>query len=132
VTKLGINLFGGCMSLESITVDEANPVYRSENNCIILKENNTLIAGCIGSVIPDGVIGIVNYAFYSLYTLENITIPKSIKEIGFDAFRFCTNLTSITFEGTVEEWNAVILKDNWNYKVPAENVICSDGSVSLK
>jgi hypothetical protein len=29
------------------------------------------------------------------------------------------------------EWNAIEFDDDWNYGVPATEVICSDGVVSL-
>jgi hypothetical protein len=38
---------------------------------------------------------------------------------------------NITFDGTVEEWNAIILEYSWNEKVPATEVKCSDGTVKL-
>jgi hypothetical protein len=52
--------------------------------------------------------------------------------IGARAFYECSSLTSITFEGTVVEWNAISKSDSWNDQVPATEVICSDGTVSLK
>jgi hypothetical protein len=48
------------------------------------------------------------------------------------AFSNCTGLTNITFKGTEDEWNAIAKGSNWNYKVPAAEVICSDGVVKLK
>jgi hypothetical protein len=39
-------------------------------------------------------------------------------------------LTSITFEGTMEEWNNVSI-ENWYSDVPATHVQCSDGQVTL-
>ena len=58
VTSIGDFAFSGCTGLTSITVDSANTVYRSEGNCIIYKSDNTLIAGCKTSVIPNSVTSI--------------------------------------------------------------------------
>ena len=52
--------------------------------------------------IPDGVIEIGRYGFYSCQNLTNITIPSSVAKIGKDAFHWCTGLTSIE----VSEQNA--------------------------
>ncbi len=63
--------------------------------------------------------------------LTNITISNSVTSIGNRAFFNCSSLASITFEGTVEQWKAITLGDEWNYNVPATEVICSDDVVAL-
>jgi len=40
-------------------------------------------------------------AFQQNYSLVSITIPKSVTSIEADAFSGCTDLTSVTFEGTI-------------------------------
>ena len=36
-----------------------------------------------------------------------MTIPDSVTAIGFYAFTLCTNLTSVTYCGTQEQWDAI-------------------------
>ena len=94
-------------SLTSITIAKENPKYYSERNCIIETESQTLIFGCSGSVIPDGVTRIGNNAFYNCTGLTSITIPNSVTSIGEWAFYGCDNLTSITIPDSVtsiSEW----------------------------
>lgn len=85
--------------------------------------------------IPDSVTSIGYAAFgfgnHSNSKLTNITIPASVTSIGQWAFRYCTNLTTINFEGTVEQWNSIEFGTNWNMGVPATEVSCSDGTVTL-
>jgi hypothetical protein len=51
--------------------------------------------------------------------------------IGVKAFANCTSLTSITFNGTKAQWKGISLGRDWNNKVPATVVHCSDGDVTL-
>lgn len=44
---------------------------------------------------------IYSYAFYYCSGLTSITIPNSVKEIGYNAFRGCTGLVSITIPDSV-------------------------------
>lgn len=68
-------------------------------------------------------------AFVSCSSLTSIVIPDSVTSIGDYAFFECTKLESITFEGTLEQWNSIRKGTDWNYDVPATEVVCSDGKV---
>ena len=63
--------------------------------------------------------------------ITSVTIPTSIKSIGSYAFSGCTSLATINFKGTVVQWKAIEKGNHWNQDVPATEVICSDGTVSL-
>ncbi len=87
VTSIGYYpLFSGCESLEHITVEKGNSVYRSETDCLIEISTGTLIAGCKNSVIPNSVTSIGDYAFEACSSLTSITIPDSVTSIGDYAF----------------------------------------------
>lgn len=81
--------------------------------------------------IGNSVTTMGNGAFGYCYSLTSVTIPTSVTTIGSSAFEECTRLASINFEGTVEQWNAIEKSTSWNYKVPATEVVCSNGTVSL-
>ena len=50
--------------LKELTVDADNPVYYTENNCLVLKENQSLIYACHNAYIfPEGVVHIAENAF---------------------------------------------------------------------
>jgi hypothetical protein len=99
VTEIGDAPFLNCSNLISIVVAEGNKVYDSRGGCnaIIETSSNTLILGCAKTIIPEGVTGIGNAAFFGYSSLTSITIPEGVTSIGESAFAYCSNLTAITF-----------------------------------
>lgn len=104
VKKIGANALYGLTQAKSLEVDENNPYYRSENNCIIRREDNVLIAGCRTSVIPDGVTAIGEKAFFGIIDPSfTVNMPDSVTEIGEEAFSDCYNLTEIRFSKNLQK-----------------------------
>ena len=97
LSSIGENAFYRCSSLASIQVDGANTTYDSRDNCnaIIKTMDNTLVAGCKNSVIPNSVTSIGDYAFSGCTFLTSIEIPNSVTDIGNNAFLDCDNLVSV-------------------------------------
>ena len=59
----------------------------------------------VSVVLPNTLIRIGDYAFYSCHSLTSITIPASVVEIGDCAFYGCSSLASLTIEeGSVLEY----------------------------
>lgn len=101
ISKDGV--FSHCKSLTSIVVEEGNSIYDSRENCnAIIKNGNTLVAGCSNSVIPNGVETLGYGAFSGCETLKSIVIPDSVTEIGAYAFEGCTALTEVVIHDSVE------------------------------
>ncbi|MBE6621304.1 MAG: hypothetical protein E7625_08120 [Ruminococcaceae bacterium] len=117
----------------TISVAEGNENYRSVNNCLIDMTSGTLIAGGKNANIPtDGsVTAIGNFSFLNRTELTSITIPESITYVGSFAFSWCSNLNSMTYEGTMAQWKAIEKNEGWNEGVPATVVHCTDGDVPL-
>jgi hypothetical protein len=124
VKSIGIYAFYNCTGLKNVTL--------SKNTTVI---NPNMFSDCTSLTsitIPDSVTNIGAGAFMSCTSLTSITIPDSVTSIEFFAFYDCQSLASITFEGTTEEWKAIIKGSDWNESVPATVVVCSDGKVKLK
>ena len=97
VTSIGNGAFSSCDGLESFVVEGGNPNYDSRNNCnaIIETQTNTLLYGCMNTIIPNSVTSIGNWAFYNCFGLTSIEIPNSVTSIGESAFIWCSHLRSI-------------------------------------
>jgi hypothetical protein len=156
VTRIDTLALTGCTKLSSITIDSANPVYHSAGNCIIETATKILIIGCNTSVIPDdgsveiiggnafssaveltsviipeGVTEIEWYAFSDCTSLSSITIPNSVTAIQALAICFSSNLTEVTYNGTMEEWEAIEKEDEWLYDTGEYTVHCTDGDIYI-
>lgn len=96
VETIGDDVFEGCYALNKISVSSQNTTYDSRNNCnaIIETETNTLLYGCNGTTIPNGIVAISDNAFKWSY-IRSITIPGTVKRIGENAFSACCKLTSV-------------------------------------
>ena len=125
IIKMGKECFTGCRDLQSVKVSAANTHYDSRNNCnaIIETATNTLVVGCMNTVIPSSVKIIDKSAFAHCSNLTSIDIPNSVTEIrsSFNntglinvvipnsvkilegwAFAHCKQLTSVIIGDSVE------------------------------
>ena len=102
VISIASTAFSGCKYLSSITVDSANPVYDSRDNCHCLIEtaSNTVIRGG-GSRIPNSVTSIGESAYESRIGMTTIDIPNSVTTISNSAFAYCSNLKSVIIPNSV-------------------------------
>ena len=94
LTDIGKDNFELCEQLTEMIVDPANPMFDSRDSCnaIIVTSTNTLVQGCNGSTIPNGIEVIADYAFSQRRNLSHITIPDSVVYMGEFAFLCCFSL----------------------------------------
>ena len=137
VTSMGaspmgqLNPFVNCPKLVSITVDAANPTFRSNAEGILFnKEMTSLLAyprGRPGTcTIPDGVTSVGLAAFEGCDGLTEVKIPRSVTALGpypkgaSNPFQNCPKLTSIA----VDQMNAT-------YSSTADGVVFSKDKTVL-
>lgn len=103
VSSIGSSPFGGCTELASIIVNSENSAYNSHENCnaIMQTNNNTLVAGCKNTIIPNGVITIGYGAFEQCYGLESAIIPSSVTTIKDNAFAYCNKMKTLVIPESV-------------------------------
>ena len=123
ITSIGEVAFADCHSLTSIVI----PDSVTSIGTFAFVDCNSLSS----VVLSNSITSLDSEIFSGCYSLTSITIPNGVTIISSGAFFYCTDLTCITFNGTVAEWNEIFKGYDWNYGVPATEVICSDGTVSL-
>ena len=54
-----------------------------------------------------------SFMFVQCTALESLTISINCKTFGSNMLTYCESLTTITYEGTKEQWNAITKPTNW-------------------
>ena len=118
------NIFQECNNLVSIVVDENNSVYDSRNNCnaIIETATNTLVQGCNGTFIPEGV-ETIGAAFCGCHNIKKIEIPSTVTKIDANAFVYCVSLQSIVIPASVTSLNVSFM-----YCDNLKSIVVEDGN----
>ena len=100
VTGIGKLAFNGCDALATITVDEANTVYKTVDNVLYTKDGKTLILYAAAKAetaftVPAEVTAIEANAFTNAAKLTDLTIPATVATIGANAFSGCNALANV-------------------------------------
>ena len=103
VTSIGDAAFIDCSNLTRMAVESSNLFYDSRDNCnaIIETATNTLLFGCMNTVIPNTVTSIGTAAFECCYGLISLDIPNSVTTIANYAFDECRGLKKVTIHNSV-------------------------------
>jgi hypothetical protein len=82
--------------------------------------------------IPSSVTSIGEGAFKGCTSLTKVILPSGITAIPNSLFEGCTSLSSITFGGTIAEWEALTKGTNWDKGLVINyTVTCSDGVANI-
>lgn len=103
---VGNGIFGLCSKLESITVDEENETYSSEDGALYNKDKTELLCcPCAKAqfAFPESVVKIGGGAFVNCEGLTDIVVPDRVSEIGISTFAGCKNLESVQLPETIKE-----------------------------
>ena len=116
MTEIKSGAFSNCPNIETISVNENNPKYDSRNKCnaIIDTEKQTLVFGCKNTSIPEAVVSIDESAFEGCKNLPSVTLPAGLSNIWGSAFRDCSHLENLYFNGSKKQWDKVYKAGDWN------------------
>lgn len=123
ITIINREAFNNALNLESFTFSKRLKVIQTNAfmNCLKLSEVKL-------ETVNE--LSISTESFCNCEKLSNVFFPRKINSIGLHAFDDCSQLSSITYEGTVEEWKDFVQKisPNWHKNIKTDKVHClADG-----
>ena len=102
VAAIGGKAFDGCVSLKEVRISDvgawcmmdfaelsSNPLYYAHNMYL----NGALLQN---ADIPSGTAVVKDYAFAGGTCLTGISVPASVTSLGYQSFRDCANISSVT------------------------------------
>ncbi len=103
LTDLAANAFSGCAKLNNITFAEGSS-YKVQDSVIY---KDTQLAFTLSSVsgditVPDGITEIGANAFKGNTAITSVKLPDSVTTIGNQAFGNCTNLKTVNLPSKLE------------------------------
>ena len=99
VREIEGNPLTGCRKLTSISVSDANTVYRSGGDCLLT--GTTVVAGCKSSRVERGVTEI-GFEAFSGTDISGITLPEGVTHIRKRAFFGCEALTAANLPDSLQ------------------------------
>ena len=118
-----------------------NSVFMKIEKAKFAISNGAILSGYSGNgpwiAIPSGVIIINNdnpsgdgWIHNTKYT--DIFIPSSVTSIlDPRGTGFGSNIKTITYFGTISEWNAITKTESWKTGLTATKITCSNGEVAI-
>lgn len=104
VTTIGVRALRS-YSMQAITVDADNPIYKDVDGVLFSKDGKTLVrfpTGRSGSyAVPDGVVVIGEEAFERARKLSAVTLSDSVTTLNKCAFNMCYALPSMDLNNVV-------------------------------
>lgn len=122
ITSIGIMAFCECDELTKVVIGNGVTIIGTSafNQCTALTN----------ITIPNSVTKIQAAAFQQCTSLASITIGSGITSIGEGSFSSCRSLTNISFNGTMEQWNAIEKNKDWDSNTGNYTVYCTDGEIT--
>ncbi len=99
ITTINVSAFSGCEGLENVTIKGASTI----GLCAFYRCTN------LKSVTIESVTNIDAMAFEECTSLTSVTLPRNTYYMERNAFSGCENLKDVYFNGTIENWNDILV-----------------------
>lgn len=120
-------MFSSTGKLSTINIAKGCSMYASKNGMVTNAAGDTLIycpSGRTGYVrIPAGIATIAAGSFMQHYSITEVYVSYSVATIENNAFKLCTNLQTLTFEGSPSAVGMTIGKQAFMRCYALKNVI---------
>lgn len=116
-----------CKNWNIISINLPNTIIRIDSSAFEGCENLESIT------LPKGLRNIEPWVFHSCPSLKSITLPKTLDYLGDGNFDYCDELEIVNFEGSCEDFIALI-KDNtemFKYSYKLDIISCNDGFIDI-
>ena len=128
-----INIFGSIFddskSLKNIICN--NDLFLFDGYCLYYDNNMVFGRKDLEHIVFSNTQTIIyENDFYFYLNLKSLTIPTSVTRIEDYALCGCRNLNSINYEGTVEQWNEIDIRQYWDYETGDFTIHCTDGEIT--
>ena len=122
INEIGSNAFTGCVNLKNI--DIPGTIEKVGDNAF---QGSSVKNASINASITG------NYIFWNAKSLEKVVIGENVTKLGSGVFQNCSNLKSITYLGTMDEWISIISESKYwkTGNTSITKIICSDGEITL-
>lgn len=120
-------MFSSTGKLSTINIAKGGSMYASKNGMVTNAAGDTLIycpSGRTGYVrIPAGIATIAAGSFMQHYSITEVYVSYSVATIENNAFKLCTNLQTLTFEGSPSAVGMTVGKQAFMRCYALKNVI---------
>ena len=96
ISNVGAMAFAACPSLAYFSVDSANLSYKDSAGILYTADGSTLLS------------------YPAAKSSSTVAIPTTVRRIADMAFYGCTKLTSVTYSGTLSQWQQITIGSNNN------------------
>lgn len=102
VTDMPYYALKGCLSIETIKTEDGGNFF-VEGNCLLTKNDSTLIFAAKNFTIPSSTRIIGTKSFYENPSLQTLAIPEGVVTIAEQAFAKCPALKTVSMPSTVRK-----------------------------
>jgi hypothetical protein len=130
---MGNNAFSDCTN---VSLENRSPYFKYIDGVLYNSDLTQVYHYSLGSGITDvvlqnGVRTIGRNSFWNAKTIKTITIPQSVRQIGYNPFAYCLNAEFVVLSPKYTNYNGVLYTADFRELVCCTAKVIKDGTVEL-